>query len=533
MSAVFALCALLVVSANGAAHEAVATVEPVATGAAPTQTIVEIAIADPRFSTLVELITLAGLEISPEVTVFAPTNSAFALVPATTVAYLKKPENVETLKYVLTYHVLTTKVDAATAIAANDVWLETYSSEMLHIKVVDGNVIVGNNASRVTSPDVMATDGIIHVVDQVLIPPKLGKTIVEIATDASMADTVGTLASLVGAAGQDFAASLGSTESTLTVFAPTNAAFAKVDAATLTFLTDPANVEAMKSVLGYHTMGVTVMSFTAVDMITTNKGPIWVDVLNGDKLQVALEDGKVMVGGPDNASEVIGPDNQASNGVIHLIDQVMIPPALRGNLVEYAQSEDELSTLVAGVIAADLVDTLSTPSVGLEAFTVFAPSNAAFALLPEGVLETLLKPENKESLKSVLLYHVLPVKMMSYDLAALDLSAGVDTPTAQGSMVNVMADTGGKIFVGGVKIQAVDFEASNGVAHMIMGVMLPPDFVLPGAEAGAPTMAAVEGETSPPPSGGSALNSADEKDGAATNVAKMVTIFAALVAALA
>merc|ERR1711963_881280 len=114
---------------------------------------------------------------------------------------------------------------------------------------------------------------------------------------------------------------------------------------------------------------------------------------------------------------VVGADNKASNGVAHIIDGVLIPPAgLAGaepNIVELAQSVDDLSTLVAAVVAGDLVETLSSPGP----FTVFAPTNEAFGALPAGTLDDLLKPENKATLVDILTYHVLPVRVLSTDLA--------------------------------------------------------------------------------------------------------------------
>merc|ERR1711963_1358269 len=95
---------------------------------------------------------------------------------------------------------------------------------------------------------------------------------------------------------------------------------------------------------------------------------------------------------------VVGADNLASNGVAHII--------------ELAQSVDDLSTLVAAVVAGDLAETLSSPGP----FTVFAPTNEAFGALPEGTLDTLLKPENKDQLVDILTYHVLPAQVLSTDL---------------------------------------------------------------------------------------------------------------------
>ncbi|MEM7670910.1 MAG: fasciclin domain-containing protein, partial [Pseudomonadota bacterium] len=114
--------------------------------------------------------------------------------------------------------------------------------------------------------------------------------------------------------------------------------------------------------------------------------------------------------------------------------------------------------------AADLVDTLKSPGP----FTVFAPTDDAFAALPAGTVESLLKPENKDKLVAVLTYHVVPGKVMSADLAGKKIEA----TTAQGSTVDIDA-TGGGVRVDGANVVAADVEASNGVIHVIDAVILP------------------------------------------------------------
>merc|ERR1712157_368584 len=127
--------------------------------------------------------------------------------------------------------------------------------------------------------------------------------------------------------------------------------------------------------------------------------------------------GEVRVG-PDkkDLKKVTAADNEASNGVVHIIDGVMLPPAAmtasQPNIVELAQSVPDLSTLVTAVVAGDLAGTLSSPGP----FTVFAPTNEGFAALPAGTVDTLLKPENKAQLVDILTYHVLPVEVQSKDL---------------------------------------------------------------------------------------------------------------------
>merc|ERR1712241_1179464 len=171
--------------------------------------------------------------------------------------------------------------------------------------------------------------------------------------------------------------------------------------------------------------------------------------------------------------KVIAADNMASNGVVHIIDGVMLPPAkledAQPNIVELAQSVDDLSTLVAAVVAGDLAETLSSPGP----FTVFAPTNEAFGSLPEGTLDSLLKPENKDQLVDILTYHVLPAQVLSTDLKFFQSVA-----TVEGKNVHVIKSKSG-VYVGPStkelkKVVGADNLASNGVAHIIDGVMLPP-----------------------------------------------------------
>merc|ERR1712107_88767 len=166
-----------------------------------------------------------------------------------------------------------------------------------------------------------------------------------------------------------------------------------------------------------------------------------------------------------------------SNGVAHIIDGVMLPPASLGadkpNIVELAQSVDDLSTLVTAVVAADLADTLSSPGP----FTVFSPTNEAFAALPAGTVDSLLKPENKAQLADILTFHVLPEQVLSTDLKAFQRVA-----TVEGKHLDVVASSKG-VYVGAdikslKQVTGADNLASNGVAHIINGVMLPPSTIM-------------------------------------------------------
>ncbi|MGB0297427.1 MAG: fasciclin domain-containing protein [bacterium] len=133
------------------------------------------------------------------------------------------------------------------------------------------------------------------------------------------------------------------------------------------------------------------------------------------------------------------------------------------NLVETAAGNDAFKTLVAAVKAAGLVETLA----GKGPFTVFAPTNEAFAKLPEGTVESLLKPENKDKLISVLTYHVVPGKVMSKDIKPSQM-----VQTVNGQQVSIKLSYG-KVSVDGATVTAADVEADNGVIHVIDTVILP------------------------------------------------------------
>ncbi|MEC7353610.1 MAG: fasciclin domain-containing protein [Planctomycetota bacterium] len=132
-------------------------------------------------------------------------------------------------------------------------------------------------------------------------------------------------------------------------------------------------------------------------------------------------------------------------------------------IVEIAAGAEDFSTLVAAVKAAELVDVLSSKGP----FTVFAPTNEAFAKLPKGTVESLLKPENKDKLIAVLKYHVVPGKVMAKDVVKVD-----SAKTAQGSSVTVTVE-GKTVKVDNAKVVKTDIEASNGVIHVIDTVIIP------------------------------------------------------------
>lgn len=277
-------------------------------------------------------------------------------------------------------------------------------------------------------------------------PPTQEQNLVQLAGET---ESLSTLVTAIEAAG------LGETlsgEGPFTVFAPTNEAFAALPEGTLEMLLKPENKESLAAILKYHVVSGAVMSTDLSDGQTAK-------TVQGEKVVIKTEGGVSV-----NGAAVTAADVSASNGVVHIIDEVILPPSMQPkNIVQLAMANEELSTLVAAVKAAGLVNTLS----GEGPFTVFAPTNAAFEALPEGTLETLLKPENKDQLTAILTYHVVPAKVMSSDL-----SNGQTAATVQGENVTVDLTDGVKI--SGANVVAADVDASNGVVHVIDQVILPP-----------------------------------------------------------
>ncbi|MCK6575949.1 fasciclin domain-containing protein, partial [Myxococcota bacterium] len=334
-------------------------------GEQPLPSIAEIAASDDRFETLVQAATAAGLVEAlsgdQELTVFAPTDDAFALVPPAALEALLA--DAEALTAVLTYHAVAGVYLAADVVAADS--LTTLQGGELPVTVEGDTVMVGN--ATVIEADIRARNGVIHVIDQVLMPPAEPElqTIVEIAAGNEDFET---LVAAVTAAG--LVETL-SGEGPFTVFAPTDAAFEALPPGTIETLL--ADIPALTDILTYHVYAgeLDAAAVTAMEMLT---------MVNGDSAEITSQDGNWYIDG----AQIIATDIQASNGIIHVIDAVMIPPAdpepELQTIVEIAAGNEDFETLVAAVTAAGLVETLS----GEGPFTVFAPTDAAFEALPPG-----------------------------------------------------------------------------------------------------------------------------------------------------
>ncbi len=284
-------------------------------------------------------------------------------------------------------------------------------------------------------------------------PTAIPEPVLSDIVDTAVADgRFTTLAAALGAA--DLVETLKG-EGPFTVFAPTDDAFAKLPEGTVESLLLPENLEQLKSILLYHVVSGKVL---ASDVVTLTSA----ETVLGEDVTIKVEDGKVFL---NDTVEVIITDVEASNGVIHVIDSVLLPPAKLSDIVDTAVADGRFTTLAAALGAADLVETLK----GEGPFTVFAPTDDAFAKLPEGTVESLLLPENLEQLKSILLYHVVSGKVMASDVVTL-----TSAETVLGEDVTIKVEDG-KVFLNDtVEVIITDVEASNGVIHVIDAVLLPP-----------------------------------------------------------
>jgi uncharacterized surface protein with fasciclin (FAS1) repeats len=175
----------------------------------------------------------------------------------------------------------------------------------------------------------------------------------------------------------------------------------------------------------------------------------------------------VVVG--EEVKSVAASAEEVRQDVVHIIDSVLIPPAVRTpskNIVELAVATPDLSTLVTALKAGNLVGALS----GKGPFTVFAPTNEAFAKLPKSTLDHLLDPKNIKELDAVLEYHVISGAAVH----KADLKSDQKVKTLEGQDVDVRKTGSGAVFVNQAQVVTADVDASNGVVHIIDGVLLPP-----------------------------------------------------------
>lgn len=296
-----------------------------------------------------------------------------------------------------------------------------------------------------------------------------------------------------------------SSEGPFTVFAPTNAAFDKLPAGTVETLLMPENKDQLTEILTCHVVSANAMSDAIVGMIADDNGNHPVATVGGCTLSAKMDGENItLTDEQGNVATVTIADVRQSNGVIHVIDTVMLPaaetaeadgtmtdeqtmaedgnPMVGGaemfankNIIENAVNSPIHTTLVAAVTQAGLVETLS----GEGPFTVFAPTDDAFAALPDGTVATVMMDENKDQLTKILTAHVIPGR-----LTAADLTAGLSGDrfnhfeTVSGDALSVQLSPAGNAYVfdengNAWQVTTADVMQSNGVIHVVEGVLLP------------------------------------------------------------
>lgn len=470
------------------------------------QNIVEVAQDTDALSTLVAALIkadendgtdlVAALSADGEFTVFAPTNDAFAALLAQLDGYdslddFDSEADRDLLASILTYHVVAGGTVSSGDLADGQSYT-TLQGESIGINL-NGGVFINDATdtdAQVVIADVMASNGIVHVIDKVLLPQAVIDAInasEEQQNIVEIAQATADLSLLVDAlvqADADLVATL-SSAGPFTVFAPTNDAFAALleelgpDYNSLEDFDTMEEKELLAAILTYHVVaGAAVMSGDLTDGQT-------IATVQGGELTVSINGGTVqIIDASGAASTVVIADVEASNGVVHVIDRVLLPQEAvdafaKPTIVETAQATADLSILVDALVQADagLVETLN----GEGPFTVFAPTNAAFAALLDALgpdynsIEDFDTADEKALLATILTYHVVGAAAFSSDL-----SDGQMITTVQGEMVEISLDGGVFVIDAAGEAAAVttaDVEASNGVVHIIDRVLLPQEAI--------------------------------------------------------
>jgi uncharacterized surface protein with fasciclin (FAS1) repeats len=417
-------------------------------------TVVDIIVGSEDHTTLAAAVTAADLvdALSGEgpFTVFAPTDAAFDALPEGLLddlladAFDALPEgtvealldDIPALTEILLYHVAAGK--AFSTDLSDGQKIVTLQGQNVTVTINEDGVFI--NDAKVTVVDLEADNGVVHVIDAVLGPgPATVVDIIVGSEDHTTLAAVVTAAELVDAL---------SGEGPFTVFAPTDAAFDALPEGTLEALLD--DIPALTDILLYHVAAGKAFS---TDLSDGQK----IVTLQGQRLTVTINEDGVFI----NDAKVTVVDLEADNGVVHVIDAVLLPADLPATVVDIIVGSEDHTTLAAAVTAADLIEALQ----GEGPFTVFAPTDAAFDALPEGTVEALL--DDIPTLTEILLYHVAAGKAFSTDLAD-----GQEIETLQGEKLIVTINEDG-VFINDAKVTVVDLEADNGVVHVIDAVLIP------------------------------------------------------------
>lgn len=480
------------------------TTTPVVEQPAPpvVTTIVDAAVANGSFTTLVAALQATGLDTTladtnASFTVFAPTDDAFALLGEDTINSLLA--DTDTLSSILTYHVLGSEVDASAAIAAAGSKVLTVNGAELGLSLDGDNLLI--NTATVVTTDISTDNGIIHVIDAVLMPPTANsEPTMNIVETAVAAGNFTTLVSALQQAGLDSV--LADETTNFTVFAPTDEAFAMIDSNLLDGIL--ADSTALSAILLQH-----VVSDASIDSVTAY-------TLNGQNattastatIPVSINSTSDML--TFGGANVVTKDIYTNNGVIHVIDMVVVAdvalPQPILTVKDVAEANGSFTTLTAALKATGLDAVLDDTTTD---FTVFAPTDEAFALLGTDTINALL--EDPETLSNILLYHVVSGAEVLQDAAVTIAQSSDNKVSMANQQMTALSYQNSSLFINKSAVSTPNVMADNGVIHVIDQVVLPP------AMKGTPTMNIAE------------VVSADENFStllAALNAADLATTFA-------
>ncbi len=433
----------------------------------PTENIVALAQGNPDLSSLVAALTkypdlVSTLSGSGSFTVFAPTNTAFAsLLSAIGQTSLDDiPESV--LKSVLQYHVVSSAAVLSTQLSNGEV--TTAGGEKINVNVNAGVKL--NTTVNVIAADVLASNGVVHVVDAVLVPPTITPVVGTIVAPAYFNKNFSTLVAAVVQAG--LLPTLLSTTNQLTLFAPTNDAFAAAGITSLPPNTTAGNAT-LTSILAYHV----IAGSTEITAANIANGPSSVATFGGDKIYLSKGSAGVFINGK---TKVTATDIQGSNGIVHVIDRTLVPPTQTIAEIVVANttaSSPQFTQLLAALARTDgqgADDLLAAVSASTGELTVFAPTDAAFQALYTALGVSNVNEIPLATLIAVLKKHVVAAKRFSTDLVSGTV------PTLNG---DVTVNTSNLTIVGGsgdpaaLQTALLNIKAKNGVIHVIDKVLLP------------------------------------------------------------
>ena len=449
---------------NGIIHVIDAVLMPPADMGTPMTNIVETAVAAGDFTTLVAALQATDLDAvladeSTQFTVFAPTDAAFDMIDDETLGLLL--DNPDVLSSILLQHVISgAAVDSVTAFTLNGGNAATASYAQVAIAINSMTDMLTFGGANVVVKDIYTTNGIIHVIDAVVIGDVALPTPPMSLVDVARANgNFTTLVAALEATGLDM--TLADFDTDYTVFAPTDAAFDALPEGTVASLL--ADTETLSDILLYHVLAGKVMSDAALTV--ANSMDSEVATANTDKLALSTVDSALYV----NNAMVTMTDVMADNGIIHVIDKVLMPPSDMGtptmNIVDTAVADGRFTTLVDALTQADLVTTLSDEQ---STFTVFAPTDDAFDAVDSAALTALLA--DNEALTEVLTQHVVAAEVNSISAYAAN---GTSVATVSGNMIEVGIDMDSRMLTfGGANVVITDIYTTNGIIHVIDAVVL-------------------------------------------------------------